>query len=110
MIYLLISGPSFLLHHHNNKIVSYEKANPCEKAIYYENKDGKCTHQKHISKAYEKCWFCETHTISPYISQKNCWAFSIGKEFIAHQTFHTEKKTTDNYFFSSDRAPPSSHF
>jgi hypothetical protein len=67
--YLLINGPSFLLHHHNYRIVSYEEANPCEKAVYYENQDGSCEHPVHISKSIEKCKLCETHTASPHQMQ-----------------------------------------
>ena len=67
MTYLLINGPSFLLHHHNNRIVSFEEANPCERAVFYEAKDGSCTHPIHVSKTIEKCKLCETHTASPHL-------------------------------------------
>jgi hypothetical protein len=65
--YLLINGPSFLLHHHNNRIVSFEEANPCERAVFYEAKDGSCTHPVHVSKTIEKCKLCETHTATPHL-------------------------------------------
>lgn len=67
LIYIFSINPAILFHHHNENRVAYEKATSCEKAIFYGDKSGKCTHKNHISKASEKCSLCDNHNLSAHI-------------------------------------------
>ena len=64
LLYLFSNSPANLFHHHDYNIVAYDKADKCEKAIYYANKDGSCNHKHHITKSFEKCSLCDNHTVS----------------------------------------------
>jgi len=106
LIYLLSNSPSVLFHHHKLEVASYEKATPCEKKIYYSDKDNSCNHKTHISKVPEKCSLCDNHTIAPHSFQTFLTEY-FSKEIIADYL-----QVSENYYFQvpstfSNRGPPS---
>jgi hypothetical protein len=66
LLYVFSNSPVILFHHHDNHIVAYDKADQCEKVIYYSSKSDGCHHKEHISKASEKCSLCDHHSLSVY--------------------------------------------
>lgn len=64
LIYFCSNGPALLLHHHHHGVVPFSKADQCEKAIFYSEKEGRCAHKEHVSTAFEKCPLCDDHTLS----------------------------------------------
>lgn len=105
LLYVFSISPTFLFHHHNDSVVSYEKASRCEKAIYYADKEEACHHAEHLSKTYEKCNFCDNHTLSSH-SELSAFVFSI------RQTISSEYQSTEcNYHYTAslhyaNRGPP----
>jgi hypothetical protein len=67
LIYLVMNIPFALFHHHNEDVVIYAEATPCEKSIYFENAVGTCNHDSHVSKSTEKCLLCEHHVATPHV-------------------------------------------
>jgi hypothetical protein len=105
LVYLFSNSPSILFHHHKLEIASYENATTCEKVIYYSAQDGNCNHNKHISKAIEKCWLCDNHIVSPHSFQTFLTAY-FSKE-ISGSYLHV----SENYIFQVpsvfiNRGPP----
>ncbi|MEO6189276.1 MAG: hypothetical protein ABIO44_01880 [Saprospiraceae bacterium] len=68
LIYLLSNSPTIIFHHHNHEIVAYNKADNCEKAIYYADKSGKCNHKSHLSKSLDKCALCDNHIFQAHFN------------------------------------------
>jgi hypothetical protein len=106
LIYLVINIPFVLFHHHENDIVAYSEASPCEKSIYYKNAVGTCNHDVHISQVTEKCRLCEHHVAAPHI----LIAFFIPL-FFTEQKEISHYPTTSNYIFqisyiASNKGPP----
>jgi hypothetical protein len=66
LVYVAINIPVSFFHKHENAMVTFEKATPCEKKIYYGEVDGDCKHSTHISKQIEKCALCDTHLTTPH--------------------------------------------
>lgn len=63
MLYVFGLAPSVMfLHHHHHDIVDFSCANSCEKAIYFGIHD---EHEAHFTKADDKCWLCDNHTVTP---------------------------------------------
>ena len=66
LLYLLGSSPALLFHHHEAEVAEYANATPCEKTIYFAHADADCHHSFHFTKALEKCFLCDNHTVSPH--------------------------------------------
>jgi hypothetical protein len=108
LVYLFSNTPSILFHHHTLEI-AYENATSCEKAIYYSEKDGNCSHKTHISKASEKCGLCDDHTVSPHSSQ------TFSTKYFSREFSGRYLQVSENYYFQTpstfcNRGPPSVSF
>jgi hypothetical protein len=66
LIYLFSFAPSILVHHHKSTRIAYHQASACEKAIYFAEKDLNHNHKTHLTKAPEKCVFCDNHIVTPH--------------------------------------------
>jgi hypothetical protein len=94
-----------MFHHHDNNIVAYDKADKCEKAIYYAAKDSSCNHKQHITKAFEKCSLCDNHTISAHTIFSPAFVFSKVEKITKYHPYNL------NFYFvstseTSNRGPP----
>jgi hypothetical protein len=94
-----------MFHHHNYKVVAYEKASFCQKAVYNANKTRQCSHKAHIRIAVEKCFLCDNHNLTDHINNIPFFGFSnteIPTEYnsvIVNFISHSSSKT-------SNRGPP----
>jgi hypothetical protein len=106
MIYLIINIPFALFHHHENEIIAYAEATPCEKSIHYKNALEKCNHDAHVSESTEKCLFCEHHIATPHI----LIAFYIASFHKVEKEIRHNQTTTDFIFqtsyIASNKGPP----
>jgi hypothetical protein len=75
LIYLISNSPATLFHHHDNKIIAFDKATACEKAIYFSNSKGKCKHKSHLSESIKKCSLCDNHTLIPHFLEFSFYTF-----------------------------------
>jgi hypothetical protein len=106
LIYLVINMPFALFHHHENEIVAYDEATPCEKSIYFKNAVDTCDHDSHVSKSSERCLLCEHHVATPHVLFYTfiSISFTEKKEICHNQT------TTDFIFqtsyIASNKGPP----
>ncbi len=69
LIYSFGNSPAIMFHHHDYKVVAYEKATPCEKTVYYANKEGQCSHKAHITNAVIKCALCDNHNLTAHTAK-----------------------------------------
>jgi hypothetical protein len=105
LIYIFSNIPFALLHQHHNHIVAYEKANACEKSIYYGSNKGDCGHTTHISKTVKHCPLCEHHIITPHIGEN----FNSN---LFHLFYYSSYKITNtncllsSSFVISNKGPP----
>ena len=66
LLYIFSNSPAILFHHHDYNIVAYDKADKCEKAIYYVKTENSCNHKQHLTTGFEKCSLCDNHTLSEH--------------------------------------------
>lgn len=64
ILYIFSSSSYILFHHHNSQHIVYTQANPCEKSIYFTDKDQGCQHNEHFTQHVKKCPMCDHHTLS----------------------------------------------
>ena len=64
--YLVGMFVSLLVHDHSEHVVSYQKADACERVIYYADKHSECHHAAHYTKVLEKCSLCDVHVFTPH--------------------------------------------
>lgn len=105
LIYIICNSPAILFHHHDTKIVAFENANTCEKVIYYSHSKQKCNHKSHLTTSQKKCFLCDNHTLTPYISESSFYNFFKTYFGSRYQT------TTFEYTFATisilaNRGPP----
>lgn len=79
LVYLISSNSLLQFHQHKDAHVTYEKANACEKHIYFPHADINelCGHKAHISKSFIKCSLCDHHATAHYIVSISFAAFSF---------------------------------
>jgi hypothetical protein len=106
LVYLISNSPSILFHHHASDSPSYEHATPCEKTIYYSNKGSSCHHKAHISKAAEKCFLCDNHTISPHAPQAYFFYFFNSVKPSVYSENNSDFYSSSPSLFAN-RGPPS---
>lgn len=105
LLYVFSNSPAILFHHHDYSIVAYDKADKCEKAIYYSEQGSKCNHKEHVTKAFEKCSLCDNHTLSAHTNLYPDFVYSkvanITKFQSYKQNFHSLSSSEN-----SNRGPP----
>jgi len=93
LLYLIGISPLVIVHHHEVNSVAYQEAKDYGKNVLGENAPS-CTHQAHFSKAQEKCWICDHHTMAPQILlETEFFTFqpTFYKEYyFYHLIFHTQ--------------------
>jgi hypothetical protein len=105
LIYIISNSPAVLFHHHDNKIVTFNKATACEKTIYYSVFKGKCEHKAHLTKSIKKCSLCENHTLTPHFSEFSfCNFFKLS--FHRSYSIATFDYKFANTSIVSNRGPP----
>jgi hypothetical protein len=106
LIYLVSNAPFAFFHHHENKIVAFSEASPCEKSIHYQNAIGKCDHDVHVSEYTEKCLLCGHHIVTPHVLV----AQFIGPFYTVEKEILHTKTVTDFIFqtsyIASNKGPP----
>jgi hypothetical protein len=105
LIYTICNSPAILFHHHEIKTVKFEKANACEKVIYYSQTKQKCNHKTHLTESQKKCFLCDNHTLTPHIAVYSFYNFFKTYFDSCHKT------TTFDYKFAANsiranRGPP----
>jgi hypothetical protein len=106
LTYLVSNVPFALFHHHEDEIVAFSEASPCEKSIHYQNAIDSCDHDAHVFEYTEKCLLCDHHIVTPHvlIAQFIVPFYALEKE-ILHTQIVTDFIFQTSYI-ASNKGPP----